>query len=827
MRNIDLSETISDTVGAMFSSNTETGITATYQDGDNTIDLVVGTLNQNTTGNAATVTNGVYTTGAQTIAGVKTFSSTISGSIDGNAATVTNGVYTTGVQTVGGAKTFSSAVTVGTYTLPTGAGTQGQVLKYPSSGSTLAWGSSGSGGTSIDSTTDVSMNNLWVAGDLSGNSCDATFNTITTGSIVMKGHMIPDANAVYDLGNASYKIRHLFLSDNSLWVGDDHKIDIVGGKMKFKKRNKTTVPASITAASGNSGAALAHSGLGSLAEMKLHHWEAYAHTLSGLETSNIKDIFVSGTAGDWEVDDALDDDLTIARTTGLQAALDAKQATITDASLTIARTTGLQAALDAKAALAGPILTGTPVAPTATAGTNTTQLATTAFVKTAVDNLVSSAPGALDTLNELAAAIGDDANYAATITTALATKQATITDASLTIARTTGLQAALDAKQASITTLARLNANLIHDGSISNTEFGYLNGVTSAIQTQIDTKQATLTAGTNITITGSTISASGGGGNADTVTNGVYTTGAQTVGGAKTFSSAVTVGNYTFPTTAGTSGQVLKYPVAGSTLAWGSSGGSSTKKGQVLETLAGVCDGRTVVVESGTYILPNVTSSQEISGDTPDYSDLTGSSISYKPPSGTKQIIYKIRLQAARGDLGSSGSYVQFGYKLFIDNVQCGTFKHSDNHVYGDGWHTLTYIIGVGTNDMANGFIASWTDLKTIKLQVIERSSSSAAAALHSSSYNSSFGESNSAVIKPELEIIAIGEGTVGAVSNAVTTSGDQTIAGTKTFSNAIISASYTTTQRDALTGVAGMVIFNTTTNKHQGYNGSSWNDFY
>jgi len=51
-----LAEYIADTAGAMFSSNTETGITATYQDGDNTIDLVVGTLNQDTTGNAATAT---------------------------------------------------------------------------------------------------------------------------------------------------------------------------------------------------------------------------------------------------------------------------------------------------------------------------------------------------------------------------------------------------------------------------------------------------------------------------------------------------------------------------------------------------------------------------------------------------------------------------------------------------------------------------------------------------------------------------------------------------------------------------------------------------
>ena len=59
-------EIIQDVVGAMFSSNTETGITATYQDDDGTIDLVVGTLNQDTTGNAATATT-LQT--ARTIAG--------------------------------------------------------------------------------------------------------------------------------------------------------------------------------------------------------------------------------------------------------------------------------------------------------------------------------------------------------------------------------------------------------------------------------------------------------------------------------------------------------------------------------------------------------------------------------------------------------------------------------------------------------------------------------------------------------------------------------------------------------------------------------------
>jgi hypothetical protein len=68
---------------------------------------------------------------------------------------------------------------------------------------------------------------------------------------------------------------------------------------------------------------------------------------------------------------------------------------------------------------ASPALTGTPTAPTASAATNTTQLATTAFVQTAVSNVVNSAPAALDTLNELAAALGDDANFSTTISTAL------------------------------------------------------------------------------------------------------------------------------------------------------------------------------------------------------------------------------------------------------------------------------------------------------------------------------------------------------------------------------------------------------------------------
>ncbi|EKK6314213.1 tail fiber protein [Salmonella enterica] len=78
---------------------------------------------------------------------------------------------------------------------------------------------------------------------------------------------------------------------------------------------------------------------------------------------------------------------------------------------------------DTKAPIESPSLTGTPTAPTAAQGTNNTQIATTAYVRAAISALVGSSPEALDTLNELAEALGNDPNFATTMTNALAGKQ--------------------------------------------------------------------------------------------------------------------------------------------------------------------------------------------------------------------------------------------------------------------------------------------------------------------------------------------------------------------------------------------------------------------
>lgn len=152
----------------------------------------------------------------------------------------------------------------------------------------------------------------------------------------------------------------------------------------------------------------------------------------------------------------------------------------------------MTAALAAKAPLASPALSGLPTAPTAAPGTSTLQLANTAFVQAAVTSLINSSPAALDTLKELADALGNDANFATTMTNALAGKQpkdatltnisgkdvpglltylgldATITQASVALNRTRNL-ADLNDIPASRGSLGLKGAALLNVGTSSNT----------------------------------------------------------------------------------------------------------------------------------------------------------------------------------------------------------------------------------------------------------------------------------------------------------------------------------------------------------------------
>jgi uncharacterized protein (DUF697 family) len=127
-------------------------------------------------------------------------------------------------------------------------------------------------------------------------------------------------------------------------------------------------------------------------------------------------------------------------------------------------TTDLDAKLPkAGGTMSGEIAMGTNKITGLGAPTNANDAATKTYVDGVITGLVDGAPDLLNTLNELAAAINDDANYSTTLTTALGNKQDKVTD-------------------------------------VSDTEIGYLNGVTSAIQTQLNAKFATADASTtNIT----------------------------------------------------------------------------------------------------------------------------------------------------------------------------------------------------------------------------------------------------------------------------------------------------------------------------------------
>ncbi|ENQ9866539.1 phage tail protein, partial [Escherichia coli] len=123
-----------------------------------------------------------------------------------------------------------------------------------------------------------------------------------------------------------------------------------------------------------------------------------------------------------------------------------------------------------KAPLNSPALTGTPTTPTAPKGTNNTQIASTAYVMAAIAALVDSSPDALNTLNELAAALGNDPNFATTMTNALAGKQPK--DATLTALA--GLATAADGfpyftgnDVASLATLTKVGRDILAKSTVA------------------------------------------------------------------------------------------------------------------------------------------------------------------------------------------------------------------------------------------------------------------------------------------------------------------------------------------------------------------------
>ena len=152
----------------------------------------------------------------------------------------------------------------------------------------------------------------------------------------------------------------------------------------------------------------------------------------------------------------------------------------------------------------GTILTLTPESSGISSNDSDSNVPSNAAVKDYVDteitNLIDNSPSALNTLNELAAALGDDANFSTTITTALGNRlRIDVSNQGLSSTEKTNALTNLGVSS------SPTELNILDGATLSTAELNFVDGVTSAIQTQIDAKQDTLTAGTGISISGTTI----------------------------------------------------------------------------------------------------------------------------------------------------------------------------------------------------------------------------------------------------------------------------------------------------------------------------------
>ena len=163
--------------------------------------------------------------------------------------------------------------------------------------------------------TTTFLNDVSVNGDIS-----AELFCFNNSGPSFSGHLIPTEHEVFDIGSAGNKIRHLFLSDNTLWIGDENKLSIKDGNFKFRKLKKEAgvLPSKL----GNAGIDLAIQSIESsqgnwtgknLQDMKLSDWDNFINNsdeniklqFKNAGINNASDIFID------DRDEDLKDDILI------------------------------------------------------------------------------------------------------------------------------------------------------------------------------------------------------------------------------------------------------------------------------------------------------------------------------------------------------------------------------------------------------------------------------------------------------------------------------------------------------------------------------------
>ena len=184
------------------------------------------------------------------------------------------------------------------------------------------------------------------------------------------------------------------------------------------------------------------------------------------------------------------------------------------------------------------------------------------------------------------------------------------------------------------------------------------------------------------------------------------------------------------------------------------------KPGEIIETIAAICDGRTVSVPSGSYTIANVTGAQ---AGLDSYQTANGSEINYTPPTGTKTLVYNYEFQwDANANSGIShfitqvdGTTIVPAQRSFSSNFGNTNYNHAQFR-FSAGY---TFDLNAGSTDATQGQYAAgdWTSAKTIRVQ-FRRYNSGYALSLHRNSFwnGGSSSGTNQAPIKPTLYIQAI-----------------------------------------------------------------------
>tara|TARA_Y100000004_G_C8827792_1_gene374784 strand:- start:45 stop:587 length:543 start_codon:yes stop_codon:yes gene_type:complete len=169
--------------------------------------------------------------------------------------------------------------------------------------------------------------------------------------------------------------------------------------------------------------------------------------------------------------------------------------------------------------------------------------------------------------------------------------------------------------------------------------------------------------------------------------------------------------------------------------------GQSASTGTILEQFLLPCTGQSITVPSGTYTSANVDSFQNTAHDS--FADITGSSITYTPPTGAQLVIYKYVVQ-----IGYSDSFVKLSIRVMLDDVEATQFRAvfvTQAHLNTKPILEYPFLIG-GSADTTIGKQATWTTGKTIKLQAQSRSG--ADATLNQADF---YGNSDTDIVVPPM----------------------------------------------------------------------------